>query len=546
MVIQSSVYQQDCTVCLFCSNEPSNDEATLMVKDPTFAHPLVFQAKKIEDFRETYFGASCDLSCLEPRIFVAVKKICVEPQYACLVAWVIHRLQGVLAQGIPLSQVKFHEQIFLPIVPSFSLVDNLRALIHQVPPRALAAIMLSHRVDFLASLRRFQIERKIGGIVAHCLLSNTFLRPTADHVFKKVSREYIVLLTQDGRTGFYQFCPVFAMGRDKFVRRMKPIVTETENQEPLVLALPTIERAEELSSPWTMPSQIRLQRQCSLLAHLKQQEHMESLLSMESVEVSMQELPSGLRGGLMPYCDGGSLDTILKGSSPLSDRINMACELVFLVSKLHERGVYHLDLKPSNVLIHYQEGRPHCKVIDFGCAEIEPSSHRPLEYSMTYKPPEMAFQKGYVRSSFSSGTERVSLEKIDVWLMADLLYLLIYKRAPFFVKYGLTDRHVTSCPELYEDCYNEIYDTLGGSLDLFDQLLLRMYSPSPEMRPGLAEVRVTFDKWVATRAMAATTGSREENRVASGEPIGYRVESSAHGQEVFEANKNQKNCCCIL
>ncbi len=61
------------------------------------------------------------------------------------------------------------------------------------------------------------------------------------------------------------------------------------------------------------------------------------------------------------YCDENSLS--------ISKRLNLFISVCRAVQHAHQKGVIHLDLKPSNILVADQDGQPFVKIIDFGIAK---------------------------------------------------------------------------------------------------------------------------------------------------------------------------------
>jgi WD40 repeat protein len=78
-------------------------------------------------------------------------------------------------------------------------------------------------------------------------------------------------------------------------------------------------------------------------------------------------LPDGRPWFAMNYVDGLPLTTFCRDRNfSLHDSLRLISELCDAVSHAHFRGIIHRDLKPSNVLVESLDGRPVCRLIDFG------------------------------------------------------------------------------------------------------------------------------------------------------------------------------------
>ena len=75
---------------------------------------------------------------------------------------------------------------------------------------------------------------------------------------------------------------------------------------------------------------------------------------------------------VMPYCEGGDLDALIKNTKKSKqflpeDRIlRWSIQIGLAMHFLHENGVVHRDLKPNNIML--TEGGDLIKVVDFGLA----------------------------------------------------------------------------------------------------------------------------------------------------------------------------------
>lgn len=73
----------------------------------------------------------------------------------------------------------------------------------------------------------------------------------------------------------------------------------------------------------------------------------------------VMELVNGVP--LTDYCDRARLS--------IEGRLNLFVQVCNAVQHAHQKGIIHRDLKPGNVLVTEIDGRPVCKVIDFGVAK---------------------------------------------------------------------------------------------------------------------------------------------------------------------------------
>jgi len=118
------------------------------------------------------------------------------------------------------------------------------------------------------------------------------------------------------------------------------------------------------------------------------------------------------------YIDGVSLDEYIKDNTLSNKDIkNILIELIRAVKYLNYQQIYHLDIRPCNIMYDFQKK---ATLIDFGCSQIK--SEKPVEKNyfgiMNHLPPEFIKNNG-------------ELEKVDIWGIGIILYYMIFKTIPF-------------------------------------------------------------------------------------------------------------------
>lgn len=173
---------------------------------------------------------------------------------------------------------------------------------------------------------------------------------------------------------------------------------------------------------------------------------------------------------VMEYVDGGTL-----GDIEVPVRAHEAVELVEGIARgiqaLHNAGVYHLDLKPSNVLID-AAGRP--KVTDFGLSVAEEEDGRAGSGgTISFMAPEQL--RG-----------EPGAPPADVHALGGLLYYLLTGTTPN----GLVPRHARS---RLEDSAAVDCSRIPGPLS---HICRRALSPNPgERHPSAAHLAEELSNW---------------------------------------------------
>ena len=94
----------------------------------------------------------------------------------------------------------------------------------------------------------------------------------------------------------------------------------------------------------------------------------------------------------MEFVEGGSLEAALTARAlGQAEAVDLAVGILHGVAQLHSRDLVHRDLKPGNILVPYNAGRPSPKVGDFGSVARLPEADGAVtasRHTIRYVPPE--------------------------------------------------------------------------------------------------------------------------------------------------------------
>jgi WD40 repeat protein/serine/threonine protein kinase len=124
------------------------------------------------------------------------------------------------------------------------------------------------------------------------------------------------------------------------------------------------------------------------------------------------------------YCDENNLS--------IRERLDLFSHVCLAVQHAHQKGVIHRDIKPGNVLVYTQDGRPHAKVIDFGIAK---ATDRQLTDKTLFTAHEAFIgTPQYMSPEQAAGSIDIDT-RTDVYSLGVLLYELLTGVTPFDAKW---------------------------------------------------------------------------------------------------------------
>jgi|GEM_PF-1847467 len=111
----------------------------------------------------------------------------------------------------------------------------------------------------------------------------------------------------------------------------------------------------------------------------------------------------------------------------LPERLELFRQVCQAVQHAHSKGVIHRDLKPGNILVSTQDGRPHAKVIDFGIAK---ATATPLtDKTLFTLHDQLIGTPAYMSPEQAEGSLDIDTRS-DVYALGVLLYELLTGHTP--------------------------------------------------------------------------------------------------------------------
>ncbi|HVC92207.1 MAG TPA: protein kinase [Pirellulales bacterium] len=112
----------------------------------------------------------------------------------------------------------------------------------------------------------------------------------------------------------------------------------------------------------------------------------------------------------------------------IAERLELFEQVCQAVQHAHHKGVIHRDLKPGNVLVSTQDGRPFAKVIDFGVAKA--IARRLIDHTLFTEHDQFIGTPQYMSPEQAEGSVDIDT-RTDVYSLGVMLYELLTGSTPF-------------------------------------------------------------------------------------------------------------------
>ena len=133
---------------------------------------------------------------------------------------------------------------------------------------------------------------------------------------------------------------------------------------------------------------------------------------------------------VMEYIDGESItDYCDRHQLPVFERLGLFIQVCQAIQHAHQKGVIHCDIKPSNVLVTNNDGRPVPKVIDFGIAQAT-INQRLADKTIVTSYRLLAATPSYMSPEQAGGGQDIDTRS-DIYSLGVLLYELLAGQPAF-------------------------------------------------------------------------------------------------------------------
>ncbi|EXX56247.1 uncharacterized protein OCT59_003182 [Rhizophagus irregularis] len=186
---------------------------------------------------------------------------------------------------------------------------------------------------------------------------------------------------------------------------------------------------------------------------------------------------------VMEYANGGTLQNYLKRNSiklTWNDKFNLALQLAYAVSCLHDKGIIHHDLHPNSILVR----RNVIKFADFGLSKrIEEISKLQSIGIIPYIDPKRFDRRKSIDNKVNPSLDK----KSNVYSVGMILWEISSGKPPFYsednpydinlaveISQGLREKIVPETPSDYVNLYTECWNSEPDNRPTMNQVVERL------------------------------------------------------------------------
>jgi serine/threonine protein kinase/WD40 repeat protein len=207
----------------------------------------------------------------------------------------------------------------------------------------------------------------------------------------------------------------------------------------------------------------------------------------------VMELVEGTR--ITTFCDEQYLGA--------EERLGLFTQVCHAVQHAHQKGVIHRDLKPSNILVSKVDGKPVCKVIDFGVAKAVQG--RLTDSTLVTAVEQFIGTPAYMSPEQADTANPGVDTRSDIYSLGVLLYELLVGRPPFDPKL-LVQAGLDEMRRVIKEVEPQKPSTLLGTLGDADRAMIARMRGTDVVK--LAHfVRGDLD-WIALRCLEKSPARR--------------------------------------
>ncbi len=182
---------------------------------------------------------------------------------------------------------------------------------------------------------------------------------------------------------------------------------------------------------------------------------------------------------------GISLREYLQRDPPMDQKLQIARQIADAIGSIHDEGVIHRDLNPSNVIVMEGDDAPEIKIIDFGLATLTPRENAASEQAIS-----LTGTLPYISPEQTGRVNRIVDYRTDLYSLGATLYELFAGRPPFEQQdpLELIHAHIASTPEPLDSVAEDTPEWLAAIVGkLLDKQPENRYQSAASVRDDITK-----------------------------------------------------------